>query len=64
MIFVLILSCSRQDDEAAVNGNLVANNKKATGSSSYDLLSDDTFKSMVIEVVYVDGYEPSTSGDK
>lgn len=61
LVFVLILSCSRQDDEAAVNGNLVSNNKKATGSSSYDLLSDDTFKSMVVEVVYVDGYEPSTA---
>jgi hypothetical protein len=60
LIFVLILSCSRQDDEAGVNGNLVSN-KKATGSSSYDLLADDTFKSMVIEVVYVEGYEPSTA---
>lgn len=60
LIFVLILACSRQDDEAGVNGNLISN-KKATGSSSYDLLADDTFKSMVIEVVYVEGYEPSTA---
>lgn len=60
LIFVLILACSRQDDEAGVNGNLISN-KKATGSSSYDLLADDTFKSMVIEVVYVEGYEPSTT---
>jgi hypothetical protein len=60
LIFVLILACSRQDDEAGVNGNLVSN-KKTTGSSSHDLLADDTFKSMVIEVVYVEGYEPSTA---
>ena len=60
LIFVLILACSRQDDEAGVNGNLISN-KKATGSSSYDLLADETFKSMAVEVVYVDGYEPSTA---
>ncbi|MEO8240222.1 MAG: membrane metalloprotease [Flavobacterium sp.] len=60
LILVLMLSCSRQDDEAALNGSLTSN-KKVTGSSSHDLLADDTFKSMVIEVVYVDGYEPSTA---
>ena len=63
MILTLIFSCSQQDssDEVTVDGNLVSNNKKATGSSSYDLLSEDKFKSMVIEVVYVQGYEPSTA---
>lgn len=63
MIFALTLSCSQQDSPngATVGGNLVSNNKKATGSSSYDLLAEDTFKSMVVEVVYVQGYEPSTA---
>lgn len=63
MIFALTLSCSKQDasNDITVEGNLVSNNKKATGSSSYDLLAEDTFKSMVVEVVYVQGYEPSTA---
>ncbi|UQD57132.1 membrane metalloprotease [Flavobacterium sp. K5-23] len=63
IICLFIVSCSQEDSSngATVGGNLVSNNKKATGSSSYDLLSDDTFKSMVVEVVYVQGYEPSTA---
>ena len=63
MIFALTLSCSQQDspNDLTVGGNLVSNNKKATGSSAFDLLADDTFKSMVVEVVYVQGYEPSTA---
>jgi len=63
LIFALTLSCSKQDsaNDVTVEGNLVSNNKKATGSSSYDLLAEDTFKSMVVEVVYVQGYEPSTA---
>jgi hypothetical protein len=31
--------------------NSISNNKKATGSSSHDLLSGDIYKSMVIELV-------------
>lgn len=63
IICLITVSCSQQDspNEATVGGNLVSNNKKATGSSSYDLLAEDTYKSMVVEVVYVQGYEPSTA---
>lgn len=63
MIFALLLSCSQNDisNDVTVDGNLVSNNKRGTGSSSFDLLADDTFKSMVVEVVYVQGYEPSTT---
>lgn len=53
----LIVSCSKEDDTSV---NTVAN-KQTTGSSSKDLLSDTKFKSMVIEVVYVDGFEPSAT---
>ena len=58
--FVLFASCSKEDD---TSGNAVnpVTNKQATGSSSNDLLSDKKFKSMVVEVVYVDGFEPSTA---
>jgi hypothetical protein len=31
------------------------------GSSSHDLLSGDIYKSMVIELVYVQGFEPSAT---
>ncbi len=57
---VLFISCSKEDD---VSGNTInpITNKQATGSSSNDLLSDKKFKSMVLEVVYVDGFEPSAA---
>jgi hypothetical protein len=60
MGFVLFVSCSKEDD---LSGNAVnpITNKQTTGSSSNDLLSDNKFKSMIIEVVYVDGFEPSTT---
>lgn len=43
------------------NGNTtnVDLNRQAVGSSANDLLSDNTFTSMLIEVVYVEGFEPS-----
>jgi hypothetical protein len=63
MVFALLISCSKEDstDTNTVGGFSISNNKKATGSSSHDLLSDDIFKSMVIELVYVQGYEPSAT---
>jgi hypothetical protein len=61
--FGLLLSCSKEDDlsNGSGTGSSIANNKKATGSSANDLLSDNTFKSTVIEVVYVVGFEPTTT---
>ena len=59
-LFLSVASCSKEDDPVdnpvAVNPNT---NKQQTGSSANDLLSDKKFKSMVIEVVYVAGFEPS-----
>ena len=43
------------------SGIVVNNNKKITGSSANDLLSDATFKSMVVEIVYVEGFEPTAT---
>ncbi|MFV8327727.1 membrane metalloprotease [Flavobacterium sp. ZS1P14] len=61
MGFVLLVSCSK--DDAPDTGDTInpVTNKQTTGSSSNDLLSDKKFKSMVIEVVYVQGFEPSTT---
>ncbi len=60
---VLVLGCSKEDASAEDNNQNSAPNKnlnrQATGSSANDLLSDSTFKSMVIELVYVEGFEPS-----
>lgn len=57
--FFFLFSCSQ--DDSSGNSIVKNNNKKTTGSSSHDLLSEDKYRSMVIEVVYVDGYEPTTS---
>jgi hypothetical protein len=64
---IMLVSCSKEDStstgtkETSVEGFPVSNNKKGTGSSANDLLSDAAFKSMVVEVVYVEGFEPSAS---
>jgi len=58
----LIVSCSREDDPLDIPETVnPITNKQATGSSSNDLLSDRKFKSMVVEVVYVAGFEPSAA---
>ncbi len=54
----LLYGCSRSELNDSEQ-NITVNNKKQTGSSAHDLLSDDTFTSMVIEVVYVEGYAPT-----
>lgn len=58
--FVLFVSCSKEDDLSGNDVNPITN-KQATGSSSNDLLSNKKFTSMVIELVYVDGFEPSAA---
>lgn len=60
ILFLSVGSCSKEDNplENSVNSGA---NKQQTGSSSNDLLSDKKFKSMVIEVVYVAGFEPSNT---
>ncbi|WP_347753154.1 MULTISPECIES: hypothetical protein [unclassified Flavobacterium] len=56
--FLFVTSCSSDEntlitDPIPVDKNL---NKQQTGSSANDLLSDIKFKSLVIEVVYVNGF--------
>ena len=59
----LLISCSKQEETSAMSssGFLVSNNQKPTGSSANELLSDNIFKSIVVEVVYVEGFEPTAS---
>ena len=60
--FILFVSCSKEDsiinNPETINP---VNNKQLTGSSSNDLLSDKKFASMIVEVAYVTGFEPSAT---
>lgn len=61
ILLLTVGSCSKDDstdNSAALN---IIANRQQTGSSANDLLSDKKFKSMVIEVVYVRGFEPSST---
>jgi hypothetical protein len=59
-IFVSVMvSCSKEDTANDGNVNNKIGNQQPTGSSSHDLLSDDIFTSMVIELVYVEGNQPT-----
>ena len=58
-VFVSVMvSCSKEDTNDN-NGNDKIGNQQPTGSSSNDLLSDDIYSSMIVEVVYVQGYQPT-----
>ncbi|MBT8325519.1 MAG: membrane metalloprotease [Winogradskyella sp.] len=57
---VIIVACTTEESNTNTpNVDNTLENKQPTGSSSNDLLSDDTFTSMVLEIVYVDGFEPT-----
>lgn len=61
---VIIINACSKDEESGVTDeeeNIVSTvaNRQATGSSANDLLSDNTYTSMIIEVVYVEGFEPT-----
>jgi predicted Zn-dependent protease len=63
LICGILLSCSSENDILLDNGNNgntnVSTNRQATGSSANDLLSADSFKKMIIEIAYIDGFKPS-----
>lgn len=52
------MSCSSDDSQNDPLNN-TQSNKLSVGASANDLLSDTTFSSLVVEVVYVEGFEPS-----
>ncbi|MCF7561082.1 membrane metalloprotease [Sabulilitoribacter multivorans] len=62
-ILSIISACSKDesanidsDQPNPIDKNL---NRKTTGSSANDLLSDAKFTNMIIELVYVEGFEPT-----
>ncbi len=60
-ILAIFIGCTK-DNMSTPNGEILnteMTNQQPTGTSANDLLSDNTFTSMVIEVVYVEGFEPT-----
>ena len=58
IILLVLMSCSSDDSQNDPLNN-TQSNKLSVGASANDLLSDTTFSSLVVEVVYVEGFEPS-----
>lgn len=64
LLFTLTIlqSCSKDDTtDHIANGISRIGNKQVTGSSANDILSDTKFKSVIIELVYVEGFEPTAN---
>jgi hypothetical protein len=63
MFFSIIFGCAREEtigsDDNQNNALIKTFNRQTTGSSANDLLSDNIFTSMIIELVYVEGFEPT-----
>lgn len=64
VLFVAVLSCSKEEalnDPNNPSPATISANQKGLGTSARDLLSEATFKSMVVEIVFVEGFEPSST---
>ena len=62
LLLIVFQACTKEDiSENGSNAANIAASKKTLGSSANDLLSDTKYKSMVIELVYVDGFEPTAT---
>ncbi|WP_111309892.1 membrane metalloprotease [Confluentibacter sediminis] len=62
LVLVILQSCSKDDVSGDYsNGINKIANKQTTGSSANDILSDSKFKSILIELVYVEGFEPTST---
>ena len=57
-----IFACSEDENSTPTTTgttNPTTANLQAVGSSANDILSDNTYTSLAIEIVYVEGFEPS-----
>lgn len=59
LICSILFSCSTVTDEMIDGSTNVVTNRQTTGSSANDLLSANTFKKVVIEIAYIEGFEPT-----
>ena len=55
---LFLVSCSNDDDNA-VNQSGNTDNLQSLGTSANDLLSDSSFKGLTVEIVSVEGFEPT-----
>ncbi len=56
--FAFVLSCSSDDDSDTATDDPKAENLKPLGTSASELLSENNFKSLTIELAYSSGYRP------
>jgi len=54
-----IYSCKKDDSPVEEMIDPLAENKKALGESAEDILSDDIYKSLTVELVYSEDYKPT-----
>jgi len=61
LFFVLMAfsSCKKDEEEQETAVDPKAENRKALGTSSEDILSDDVYKSLTVELVYSEIYKPT-----
>ncbi|WP_335973180.1 membrane metalloprotease [Gaetbulibacter jejuensis] len=62
LIIAFFTACSNDTNSNSGNNQpSIVSNALATGASANHILSNNQFKSMVIELTYIDGYAPSTT---
>tara|TARA_R110002049_G_scaffold73024_2_gene189203 strand:- start:1825 stop:2604 length:780 start_codon:yes stop_codon:yes gene_type:complete len=62
LVCSLLFSCTSATEnlENLDNNNTnVVSNRQATGTSANDLLSDNTFKKIIIEIAFIEGFKPT-----
>ncbi|MDA9251325.1 membrane metalloprotease, partial [bacterium] len=57
LLTLITFSCKEDQDNQIQQSR--AENRKALGSSAEDLLSDDSYRSMTVEMVYSPAYKPT-----
>ena len=58
-ILCAFFACSEDDSSSNNNADPALANMQPTGTSSRDLLSADIYKSLIVELVYIEGTQPS-----
>lgn len=59
-VFGFIIACSNDSDDSSTTQSINKTpNLQATGSSANDILSNDNFDRLLIEIAYVEGFQPT-----
>lgn len=63
LLFIAATGCKKSDDSPTEQPRNVdkSANLQATGSSANDILSNNEFENLLIEIAYVEGFRPTTS---